>query len=275
MKVTILGCGGSAGLPMVGVADRSGYAGIWGCCDPENPKNRRTRSSIVIEQDGFRLLVDSGPDFREQMLCSGFSAVDAVIYTHVHSDHVAGLDELRAVNRVIGRPLPLLAKEEVIDELKKRFSYVFRPWEGGIFYRTSFEVRPLDTDFRAEDVSGGLFRQDITIGPLHGCVFDQKHGKITSLGMRFGDFAYSTDVDTLSEEAFEILQGLDTWVVGCFQYGPHSSHAWLERVLEWRERLAPRRLILTHMGPDMDYETLCRQLPEDTRPAWDGMVLDV
>lgn len=264
MKVTVLGCGGSAGVPMIGGSeDPSLPAGKWGACDPFEPRNRRLRSSIVIEQEGFRLLVDSGPDFRQQMLNNRLAYVDGLIYTHCHSDHIAGLDELRAVNRVIKRPLPLLATEDVLAELRNRFDYVFRPWEGGQFYRATFDVQPIPE-------LGGL-----TIGPLKGTVFPQRHGDIDSRGLRFGNFAYSTDVAELPDESLKILEGVDTWMVGCFQYKPHFSHGWLDRVLEWRDIVKPRRLILTHMGPSMDYATLLETLPEGVEPAWDGMTLEI
>ncbi|MFT8353638.1 MAG: MBL fold metallo-hydrolase [Gluconobacter japonicus] len=262
MKVTILGCGGSAGVPMLGGRDGS-QTGIWGHCNPDNPKNRRTRSSIVIEgEGGFRLLVDCGPDFRSQMLNCGLSHIDAVLYTHPHSDHIAGLDDLRAINRVIDRPLPLVASQSTLEELRQRFAYAFAPWKGPDFYRPVFDEQV---------VAAG---QSVTFPGLEGRIFEQQHGRITSLGLRFGKFAYSTDVETLSDEALELLDGVGTWVVDCFQYEPHPAHAWLERVLEWRTKIRAGRTILTHMGTDMDYDILCKTLPPDVRPAYDGMVLE-
>ncbi|MCX5614252.1 MBL fold metallo-hydrolase [Bombella saccharophila] len=260
MKVTILGCGGSAGVPMIGGAEGAA-TGIWGVCDPANQRNYRLRSSIVIEHEGFRLLVDSGPDLRQQMLHNGLTHIDAVFYTHAHSDHIAGLDELRAVNRVIGRPIQLLASQAVLSELRQRFSYAFRPWEGGNFYCPAFDVREVP-DYGP-----------VSLGPLTGHIFPQKHGWTRSLGLRVGDFAYCTDVESFPPESLTVLQNLSMWVVGCFQRKAHPSHGWVGRVLEWREQLRPRHTVLTHMGPDMDYESLCRLLPEDVRPAWDGMVL--
>ncbi|QDH16145.1 MBL fold metallo-hydrolase [Swingsia samuiensis] len=263
MKVTILGCGGSAGVPMIGGGEGAD-TGIWGRCDPEEPKNRRTRSSIVVETDsGFRLLIDSGPDFRSQMLACGLNRVNAVLYTHPHSDHIGGLDELRAINRMINAPLPLLATQEVLDELKARFSYAFAPWHGSEFYRPVFEEHILKED------------QEVMLPELRFKVFSQRHGRITSLGAHFGAIAYCTDVETLSEQALDMLHGVDTWVVDCFQYQPHPAHAWLERVLEWREKIQPKHTILTHMGTEMDYMTLRAELPDNVEPAYDGMVLQV
>lgn len=262
MKITILGCGGSAGIPMIGGNEGEGPAGIWGQCDPMHPRNRRTRSSIVIEHEGFRLLVDSGPDFRHQMLAADLSHVDAVLYTHAHSDHIAGLDELRAVNRVIGRPLPLLATEETLAELRARFDYVFQPWKGGSFYRAAFEVQAIEP--------GSPF----SVGSLNGLGIAQNHGFMASLGIRFGKVAYCTDVESFPEPGLDALKGLDVWIVGCLQETPHPSHAWLERVLEWRDIIQPKHTILTHMGPDMDYPTLRETLPNGVEPAWDGMIID-
>ncbi|MEN3165995.1 MBL fold metallo-hydrolase [Gluconobacter sp. OJB] len=263
MKVTVLGCGGSAGVPMIG-GEEGPQTGIWGACDPAEPRNRRTRSSIVIEgEGGFRLLVDSGPDFRDQMLNCGLSHVHAVLYTHPHSDHIGGLDELRAINRVIGTPLPLLATEDVLEELRLRYAYAFAPWKGPDFYRPVFDERLVQAG------------ETVSFPGLNAQIFEQRHGRITSLGVRCGNFAYSTDVETLSDEALSLLEGVQTWVVDCFQYDPHPAHAWLERVLDWRERLGVKHVILTHMGPDMDYQTLCRMLPEDVEPAYDGMVLEL
>lgn len=263
MKVTILGCGGSAGVPMIGGEERQVAVGIWGKCDPTHPRNIRTRSSIMIEHEGFRLLVDSGPDLRHQMLSCSLSHVDAVIYTHAHRDHIAGLDELRAVNRVIGKPLPLFATKEVLAELKASFPYAFRPWNGGGFFRPVFDAHMIEMG------------QTLTIGPLHGIGFEQRHGQISSLGVRFGSCAYCTDVEHFPYNNLEYLNNLDVWIVDCFQHDAHPAHAWLERVLEWREKINPKHTILTHMGPDMDYMSLKKSLPKGVKPAWDGMCLNL
>nr|WP_294916781.1 MBL fold metallo-hydrolase [uncultured Neokomagataea sp.] len=274
MKITVLGCGGSAGVPMLGGVEGA-LTGLWGRCDPQNPRNRRTRSSIVIEGDepyypetmdgagdgGFRLLVDSGPDFRSQMLDHGLSRIDAVLFTHPHSDHTSGLDELRSINRVLKAALPLYARQDVLDELKQRFEYAFTPWTGPGYFRPVFDEHLV----HAGDT--------LSLPGLQAQLFEQRHGKITTVGMRLGDFAYCTDVETLSEEALAVLAGVDTWLVDCFQYKEHPAHGWLERVLEWRERIGARRTVLTHMGPEMDYATLCRDLPQGVEPAYDGMVI--
>ncbi|BAT19600.1 MBL fold metallo-hydrolase [Asaia bogorensis] len=261
MKITILGCGGSGGVPMVGGAQGEG---IWGACDPSNPRNERTRSSIVIEaESGKRLLVDSGPDLRAQLLRQKIGVVHSVLYTHEHADHVAGLDELRAINRMLDAPLPLYATDTVMHELEARYSYAFRPWSGTGFFRPVPEphlITPTDK---------------LAICDLDLQLFEQRHYRIPTIGLRCGDFAYSTDVEYLSEESLEVLSGVKTWIVGCFQYEPHVAHAWVDLVIEWCARLKPERTILTHMGPALDYETLRQRLPDGIEPGYDGMVLTV
>ncbi|QDH14251.1 MBL fold metallo-hydrolase [Formicincola oecophyllae] len=270
MKVTILGCGGSAGVPVLGAAsDEPGLAGRWGTCDPHEPKNRRTRASVLLEkpftnpQTGvtapFRLIIDTGPDFRQQLLAQNVPRIDAVLYTHCHSDHVAGLDELRAINRVLGHPVPVYGTAETFLELRQRFSYAFKPWEGGTFYRAALDVHEIPLE------------GPLTIGPFSGVTFDQIHGNISSLGVRFGGFAYSTDVADMPAPSLRALAGVDSWVVDCFQYESHFSHGWLGQVLAWRDLIKPRRTILTHMGHRMDYATLKRELPAGVEPAFDGM----
>ncbi|GBQ14980.1 MBL fold metallo-hydrolase [Swaminathania salitolerans] len=261
MKVTILGCGGSGGVPMVG-GDHG--EGIWGVCDPANPRNARTRSSIVIEsREGKRLLVDSGPDLRAQLLREHIGVVDGVIYTHEHADHVGGLDELRAINRMLGAPLPLYATEAVMRELEARYAYAFRPWSGSGFFRPVPDPH----------IVGMTDRLDICGLDLQ--LFPQRHNRIPTLGLRCGDFAYSTDVEHLEEESLLALEGVKTWIVGCFQYEPHIAHAWVDLVIAWCERLRPERTILTHMGPGLDYETLKNALPPGIEPGFDGMSFTV
>lgn len=259
MKVTVLGCGGSGGVPMVGGENGEG---IWGACDPGNPRNERTRSSIVIEaESGRRLLVDSGPDLRAQLLRNRIGVVDAVLYTHEHADHVAGLDELRAINRMLDAPLPLYATETVMQELEARYSYAFRPWSGTGFFRPVPEPHIIGMTDR------------LSISDLDVRLFEQRHYRIPTVGLRCGDFAYSTDVEFLGESSLDALRGIRTWIVGCFQYDPHVAHAWVDLVAEWCEIIKPERTILTHMGPALDYETLRRVLPKGIEPGYDGMVL--
>jgi phosphoribosyl 1,2-cyclic phosphate phosphodiesterase len=261
MRVTLLGTGGSAGVPMIGGADGSGD---WGACDPAEARNRRTRSSIVIEnQYNERLLVDTSPDMRSQFITHGIPGADAVLFTHAHADHVTGIDDVRILNRIAKRPLEAFATQQTLDEITRRFGYVFAPWDGKGFYRpvlTAKLVRP-DETVRAI----GL---DIRL-------FGQGHGRIETLGLRIGPFAYSTDVVALDEVALDALAGVDTWVVDCFlRHGNHWTHANLAIVFGWVERLRPRRTVLTHMGPDMDWGWLRANLPAGIEAGFDGMVLE-
>ncbi len=261
MRVVILGCGGSAGVPMLGGADGTG---LWGACDPMEARNRRSRSSIMIEaDDGRRLLVDTGPELREQLLANGIGHIDALFYSHAHADHVAGLDEVRSLNRIIDRPIETFATRAVLDEIANRFAYAFRPWSPPGFYRPVMIPR---------EIRAG---QTISIEGLELQLFDQIHGGSLTLGFRVGNFAYSTDVVSLPEPAMAVLHGIDTWVVDCFQRAVHPAHADLKMVQGWAKRLGVRRTILTHMGTDMDWAWMVRNLPPGLEAAYDGMQIQV
>ena len=256
----MLGSGGSAGVPMIGGADGAGY---WGECDPAEPRNRRTRASILIEQHGAAVLVDTGPDMREQLLACRVPRVDAIIYTHAHADHMLGLDDVRILNRIVGRPLDAFSTTATLADLQRRFGYAFAPWQPPGFFRPVLVPHPAEPGETIE-AAGIAVR-----------LFDQDHGFTRSLGLRVGGFGYSTDAVALDDAAFAALAGIDTWIVGCFQRHAHRTHAWLPRVLTWVERLRPRRTVLTHMGPDMDFASLGARLPEGVEAGYDGMVLDV
>ncbi len=258
MRVTILGCGGSAGVPSPGGQDGRGD---WGACDPAETRNRRTRSSIVVEVPGGRILVDTGPDLRHQLLACTVPRIDAIIFTHAHADHIAGLDDVRLLNRITGQPLPAYATQATRDDLARRFDYVFRPWTPPYFYRPVLNISTI--------VPGE------TVGICGAAVqtFQQDHHVMPTLGLRIGRFAYSTDVVRLDDAAMAILAGVDTWLVGCFQRQSHLTHAHIALVEDWRRRLRIRRTILTHMGSDMDWSWLKQNLPTDIEPAHDGQML--
>ncbi len=260
MRVIVLGCGGSAGVPHIGGVDGRGD---WGACDPSEPRNRRTRASVVIEAPEGRILVDTGPDMRAQLLACAIPRIDALIFTHAHADHITGLDDVRILNRIAGRPLPAYATQATLAELEKRFDYAFRPWKPPGFYRPVLETQPV-TPGDTLDVLGLSVR-----------TFDQDHHVMHTLGLRAGGFAYSTDVVRLDEAALETLRGVDTWLVGCFQRAPHLTHAHIDLVLDWRERIGARRTVLTHMGNDMDWGWLAAHLPAGVEAAYDGQVLEV
>lgn len=255
LRVTLLGTGPSQGVP--------GLHDGWGACDPAEPRNRRLRTSALIEAPGgTRLLVDAGPDVREQLLAAGTAEIHALFVTHAHADHIAGLDDMRSVNRATGRALPLYASAATIEELRRRFDYCFLPPTRG-FYRPAFEVR---------EVAPG---DEIVLPGLRAQVFDQDHRVMRTLGLRAGGFAYSTDVIAFPPESEALLEGLDTWVVGCFQRAPHPVHADLATVLGWQARWRPRRLVLTHMGNALDHATLAAELPPGVEPGFDGQVIEV
>ncbi len=261
LHITLLGTGGSAGVPLIGGANGEGE---WGACDPSEPRNRRSRSSILISADSGTMLVDTSPDMRTQLLACRVRGADAILYTHAHADHVTGIDDVRILNRIAGRPLEAFASQATLDELQRRFDYAFRPWQPPHFFRPVIEPHR---------VSSG---ETVSIAGMDVRLFDQDHGFVHTLGLRIGGFGYSTDVVELDEAAFAALAGLDTWVVGCFQRdAPHRTHAWLDRIYEWTQRLRPRRTILTHMGMDMDYAWLSANLPPGIEPGFDGQEIDV
>ncbi|MBU8538244.1 MBL fold metallo-hydrolase [Falsiroseomonas tokyonensis] len=261
MRVTLLGCGGSAGVPQIGGEDGRG---AWGVCDPAEPRNRRSRTSAVVEDAaGSRLLIDAGPDLRQQFLDFGFATIDAVAFTHAHADHVLGIDDLRGVNRLRGTALEAFGSAETLDLLIQRFDYAFRPPTPPGFYRPALTPRIIAPG------------ETVEMAGMRAEVFRQDHKVMETLGFRIGRFAYSTDVVTMPEESLARLEGLDTWVVGCFQRSPHPVHANVDQVLAWVSRLRPRRTVLTHMGIDMDFAELRRMLPTGVEPGHDGMVLEI
>lgn len=250
MRLTILGCGSSGGVPRIG--------DDWGACDPGEPRNRRTRASILVETERTRVLVDTSPDLRQQCLDRRISGFDAVIYTHAHADHCHGIDELRVLAQRDRRTMPVYAAADTLAMLQDRFRYAFG--EPGSPYPAILEPNEIDGPF--------------TLGDLEVMPFAQNHGDVTTLGLRFGGIAYSTDVVALDEAAFAALEGVKTWIVAALRLEPHPTHAHLDQALAWIERVAPRRAVLTHMTSVLDYATLAATLPDGVEPAHDGLILE-
>jgi phosphoribosyl 1,2-cyclic phosphate phosphodiesterase len=259
-RLIVLGCGSSGGVPRLGPA--------WGACDPQEPKNRRRRCSVLIERTGkdgrTSVLVDTSPDLRDQLLSARVEALDGVLYTHDHADHTHGIDDLRMVAYAMKRRIDVYMDEPTRASLEPRFAYCFHTPAGSCYapILKSHDLKP----GQSVEISGAG-------GPLRAMPFLQEHGDIPSLGFRVGNLAYSPDVSDLPHESLAHLQDLDVWIVDALRPQPHPSHFHLKRALEWIERLKPKRAILTHMTAEMDYETLRRQLPANVEPAYDGMIV--
>jgi phosphoribosyl 1,2-cyclic phosphate phosphodiesterase len=267
IEATILGCGSSGGVPRLGGDDG---AGLWGACDPANPKNRRRRCSILVRQktpDGeTRVLVDTSPDMREQLLAAEVATLDGVLITHDHADQLHGIDDLRMIAIAMHRRVDLWSDATTLEGVTQRFSYCFVQPEGSD-YQPILQAHDIPEPFVPFAINGAG-------GALPVRAFGQGHGRIRSLGFRFGGIAYSSDVNRLDEAAFAALAGVDIWIADALRHAPHPSHAHLARTLEWIARVKPRRAILTNLHIDLDYETLKRELPPGVEPAYDGMVLE-
>ena len=257
MRVTVLGCGHSGGTPLVGKG--------WGACEPDNPRNRRLRPSILVQEAGTLILVDTSPDLRQQLLDSGTERLDAVLYTHAHGDHLHGIDDLRAINRAMNLPIDTYADAATWEVISTRFAYVIDvPAEvADLYYKPALTVH--------EIAPGDAF----DIGGVHITAFDQDHGYMRTIGYRLGAVAYSTDVVELPESAFEALAGVEVWIIGVLVDEPHPTHAHVDKALDWIGRVGPKRAILTHLGPGLDYGVLRERLPAGVVPAYDGMVIKI
>lgn len=259
-RFTILGCGSSGGVPRIG--------GDWGDCDPMNPKNRRRRCSMLVERIGpqgtTRVLIDTSPDMREQLLDAGVGTLDAVVFTHSHADHVHGIDDLRQIVFNLRRRLPVWADGPTQGALIDRFGYAFvQP--AGSPYPPILDLNTIDGDFTIDGAGG----------PIVLTPFLADHGSIDALGFRIGGLAYLPDAVAIPEASWPALAGLEIWVLDALRRKPHPTHAHLALALEWMARAAPRRGVLTNMHLDLDYETLAAELPPHIEPAFDGMVLEL
>jgi phosphoribosyl 1,2-cyclic phosphate phosphodiesterase len=252
--VTVLGCGPSTGVPVIG--------GDWGRCDPGDPRNRRRRVSVLVEVGSVVILIDTSPDLREQLLDAGVTRIDAVVLTHAHADHLHGIDDLRSVNRLMRGAISLYADGQTLAEIGRRFGYVLKPVEeAGRFYK------PILTP---HEIVGPFEIRGIPVVP-----FAQDHGFSTTLGVRIGGMAYSTDVTELDDNAFGAVEGVELWIVDCLRREPHPTHSDLAKTLSWIARVQPRRAVLTHMDQSLDYRELSAELPSGVEPGYDGLVVEL
>ncbi|TMV92557.1 MBL fold metallo-hydrolase [Thioclava sp. BHET1] len=261
MRFTILGCGSSGGVPRIG--------NNWGECDPANPKNRRLRCAMLVERisegGATRVLIDTGPDMREQLLSARVDRLDAVVYTHSHADHVHGLDDLRQIVFNMRKRLPVWADGDTQEALLGRFAYAFvQPPDSN--YKPICDLNAIRNDTAFEITGDG--------GPIRFQPFQVEHGNIDALGFRIADLAYLPDVSAIPEPAWAHLGGLKCWVLDALRRTPHPTHAHLAQSLEWIARAAPQSAVITNMHIDLDHDAVARETPDHVRPAHDGMVLE-
>lgn len=258
LEFVILGCGSSGGVPRID--------GDWGACNPSNPRNRRRRCSLLVRRIGddgvTTVLVDTGPDVREQLLAANVRSIDAVLYTHAHADHVHGIDDLRAFALTSRRRVDVYMDEPTAVRVHEAFGYCFATPPGSNY-------PPILTEHRLR------VGAPVTIfgpgGPITALPFLQHHGEIDSLGFRFGDVAYSSDVHDLPAATLPYLEGLGIWIVDALRYAPHGSHFSFDEALEWIARVKPAEAILTNMTMGLDYDVVAASVPAGVRPAFDGM----
>ncbi len=253
---TILGCGSSGGVPRLG--------GHWGDCDPAEPRNQRRRCSLLVEQHGAdgttRVLIDTSPDMRAQLLDAGVGTLDAVVFTHSHADHVHGLDDLRQIVFNMRQRLPVWADSPTQDALISRFGYAFVQPEGSP-YPPILDMHSIHGRFAIEGAGGPIKFTPLRVG----------HGSMDALGFRIGDLVYLPDVIEIYDESWPHLIGLDCWIVDALRRTPHPTHAHLDLTLDWIAQVQPRRAVLTNMHIDLDYATVAAETPDHVTPAYDGM----
>lgn len=264
IRVHVLGCGSSGGVPRID--------GDWGLCDPANPRNRRTRCSILIERAAgldaleagisTRLLVDTSPDLRHQMLSTGFHAIDAVAYTHTHADQCHGIDDVRAFVYRRRAQLSTIASPDTAADLVSRFGYIFKTPDGSL-YPPLLDLMPV--------ASGGTFEITGAGGRIEGVIFDVEHGDTPCSGFRIGPLAYTPDVSGIDDDARSIIADAGLWILDTLREEPHPSHAHLDMALDWIGDLKPAMGVLTNLHVDMDYQALLETLPPGVRPAYDSL----
>ena len=261
LAFTILGCGSSGGVPRIGQG--------WGACDPNNPKNRRRRCSLLVEQftqesARTQVLVDMSPDLREQFLDIGLGRLDAILLTHSHADHIHGIDDVRPLVLKAHRKIDLYMDAPTSAIVRTNFSYIFETPPGSQYPALLNENRinaskPIDLDG-----PGGV---------LQAMPFQLQHGEIGALGFRFGSVAYTPDLNDIPKESRAFLEDLDVWIVDALRYTPHPSHFSVAEALRWIDQLRPLRAILTNLHSDLDFTSLSKSLPTNIEVAYDGMRL--
>ena len=263
LTATILGCGSSGGVPRLS----DDPDGAWGACDPANPRNTRRRCSLLVTRRDAggttRLLIDTSPDLRAQMLSTGTGSLDGVVWTHSHADHVHGIDDLRMIVFNMRRRLAVWADRETAAALVDRFGYVFVTPPGSS-YPPILDLHDIDGPVTVTGAGG----------PITAVPFTVTHGSIDALGFRIGPLAYIPDLSAIPDAAWPHLEGLDTLIIDALRYDPHPSHAHVAQTLDWIARAAPRRAILTNMHIDLDHDTLDLETPANVTPAHDGLTLD-
>jgi len=261
LRFTILGCGSSGGVPRAGQG--------WGACDPQEPKNRRLRCSLLVERIGphgvTSILIDTGPDLRQQLLSADVRRLDAILLTHAHADHIHGIDDVRPLVIEARKRIDIHMDEATAAHVLSRFGYIFETPPGSQ-YPALLNRKTLR--------HGVATRIDGPGGPVDCVPFELDHGDMQALGFRFGDCAYSPDVVGIPDQSRGWLEGLDLWIVDALRYTPHPSHFHLAQTLEWIARLKPARAVLTNLHTDLDYQRLAAELPGGTMPAYDGMRID-
>jgi phosphoribosyl 1,2-cyclic phosphate phosphodiesterase len=256
VRVTILGCGTSGGVPRPGGRDGLGE---WGAANSQDSRNRRRRCSILVQDKGKTVLVDTSPDVRAQLLDARVERVDAVIWTHDHADQVHGIDDMRHFARRQGE-IECWADQRTYSILLQRFGYCFEAEPTGHY-------KPI---YRRNLIQGPFEAAGLPVTP-----FAQDHGAVPSLGFRFGRIAYANDVVALPEEAFAVMAGVEVLIVDAMRYRPHVTHAHLDLALQWIGRIAPKRAFLTNLDIDMDYAELDRRTPAHIKPCNDGLVIEL
>ena len=250
MKIRLLGSGTSSGVPRIG--------NDWGDCDPTEPRNRRTRASLLVESDTTRLLIDTSPDLREQLLAADVDIVNGIVCTHDHADHTHGIDDVRQIFHALGRPVPGYARPATMAALQTKFAYAVAGRHG---YPPTVALTEL--------------ADRLMIGDIVCRIVDQPHGAISSAGLRFEQanqaIGYATDFNVMTEAMRSLYQGLDIWIVDALRRRPHPSHPTLDQVVGWVAELRPKRTVLMHMDQSMDYRSLCAALPAGIEPGYDGL----